>query len=286
MVVIPALVASRSFAAGEPSATPFVQVRTGSQFIDKVFADEKIGNGVHVFNPSTSALRVLDSAAAGYVGLSWRKDADDLVVLRATTDERHDGATHAVLAWTPVSAAEPARHVYDPSADRGFPAGMRTVAFRKPSWSDEGDIVFLGMARWNDKPAKDKARQDDTSEDEEEPAAVDVWHARDVEVIPRQKISVATDRRRNMVAAWHVSTGAFVPLGKDLFEQVTPIKRQKLAYVASWPAYAMDRSIGRAAADLAVVDLTTGARTKLIEGGFTLTSKPGRGTALEVVLRT
>ena len=28
------------------------------------------------------------------------------------------------------------------------------------------------------------------------------------------------------------------------------------------------------------------ARTKTIEGGFTLTSKPGRGTALEVVLRT
>jgi len=28
------------------------------------------------------------------------------------------------------------------------------------------------------------------------------------------------------------------------------------------------------------------ARTKTIEGGFTLTSKPGLGTALEVVLRT
>ncbi|MDP9323359.1 MAG: prolyl oligopeptidase family serine peptidase, partial [Acidobacteriota bacterium] len=245
-------------------------------------ADEKIGNGVHLFNPSTSALRVLDSAAAGYVGLSWRKDADDLVVLRATTDERHDGATHAVIAWTPVSAAEPARHVYEPSADRSFPAGMRTVAFRKPSWSDEGDIVFLGMARWNDKPAKDKARKDDTSEaadDEEEPAAVDVWHARDVEVIPRQKISASNDRRRNMLAAWHVSTGAFVPLGKDLFEQVTPIKRQKLAYVASWPAYAMDRSIGRAAADLALVDLTTGARTKLIDridDGYVQASPGGR----------
>ena len=28
------------------------------------------------------------------------------------------------------------------------------------------------------------------------------------------------------------------------------------------------------------------ARAKTIEGGFTLTSRPGRGTALEVVLRT
>ena len=244
-------------------------------------ADEKIGNGVHLFDPSTSALRVLDSAAAGYVGLSWRKDADDLVVLRGTTDDRHEGATHAVIAWTRVSAAQPVRHVYEPGADRTFPPGMRTVAFRRPSWSDAGDIVFIGIARWHDKPAKDAARKDDASEgaDEEEPATVDVWHARDVDVIPRQKISAANDRRRNMLAAWHVGTGSFVPLGKDLFEQVTPIKRQTLAYVASWPAYAMDRSIGRAAADLALVDLTTGTRTKLvdrIEDAYVQSSPGGR----------
>ena len=38
-------------------------------------ADDKVGNGVQVFDPATSALRVLDSASAGYVGLTWRKDA-------------------------------------------------------------------------------------------------------------------------------------------------------------------------------------------------------------------
>ena len=48
------------------------------------------------------------------------------------------------------------RRVYDPGADAAFPAGMRAVAFRKPSWSEDGAIVFLGVAKWNEKPAVPK----------------------------------------------------------------------------------------------------------------------------------
>ena len=46
--------------------------------------------------------------------------------------------------------------------------------------------------------------------------------------------------------------------------QVTPIPHSSaFAYVEEWHAYAMDRSIGRPASDLYLVDLATGARTKL-----------------------
>ena len=249
-----------------------------------ISADDKIGNGLHVYDPGTSALRVLDSAAAGYVGLTWRKDADDLVVLRGAPDDRHDGPIHTVLAWSRVGSAEPVRHSYEPSSDRSFPSGTRTVAFRRPAWSEDGAIVFVGIAAWNDKPAKEKEsaageKAAGANADEDEPPTVDVWHARDVEVIPRQKVSAASDRRRNMLAAWHVNDGSFVPLGQSLFEQVTPIKRQQLAYVASWPAYAMERSIGRTAADLALIDLTTGKRTAVvdrIDDGYVQSSPTGR----------
>jgi dienelactone hydrolase len=243
-------------------------------------ADDKTGNGVQLFDPETTSLRVLDSAAALYAGLTWRKDADDLVVLRATTDERREGPAHAVLAWTHL-AGEPARHLYDPSADRGFPAGMRIVSFRRPSWSDSGNVLFFGVARWDEKPpAKDKEKgKDADGGKEDEPATVDVWHARDVDVIPRQKIAARTDRQKNLLSAWHLQTGAFVQLGKDLLEQVTPIRRQPLAYAAIWSSYAMDRTIGRPAADLALVDLATGARTKLIDridDGYVQASPGGR----------
>lgn len=231
-----------------------------------ISAEDKAGNGVQLFDPATSALRVLDSATALYSGATWRKESDDLVVLRGRTDERRDGPTHVVLAWRRLAQPAPGHHVYDPAGDRRVPDGLRTVAFRRPSWSEDGRTVFLGVAKWDEKPPEEKKTDKTGAADEDtETAAVDVWHARDVDVIPRQKISARTDRQRNMLAAWHVETGELVQLGRDTREQVTPIKRRPLAYVANWSPYAMDRTIGRPAADISLVDLATGERTKVIE---------------------
>ena len=230
-------------------------------------ADDKTGNGVQLFDPASSVLRLLDSASAVYSGLTWRRESDDLVVLRGTTDDRRAGATQVLLAWTGASGATPTNRKYDPSADSRFPAGMRTVAFRRPSWSEDGAIVFVGVAKWEEKAQPEKKDEKAAASDADEPeeASVDVWHARDIDVIPRQKLSARTDRQRNLLAAWHVASGAFVQLGKEKAEQVTPLKRQTLAYAATWAPYAMDRTIGRPAADIALVDLESGARTKLVD---------------------
>lgn len=53
-----------------------------------VTTDDKTGNGVHLFDPSTGVLRVIDSAASTYSGLTWRKDSADLAVLRSKPDAR------------------------------------------------------------------------------------------------------------------------------------------------------------------------------------------------------
>jgi dipeptidyl aminopeptidase/acylaminoacyl peptidase len=94
---------------------------------------------------------------------------------------------------------------------------------------------------------------------------VDVWHWRDLDVMPKQKINARSDSQRNLLAAWHVEPGSLTQLGHSLTEQVTPIKQQNLAWAADWKAYAFDRTIGRPAADLYLVDLATGDRTKIRE---------------------
>jgi len=243
-------------------------------------AEGKTGNGVQLFDPETAVLRALDSSASIYAGLAWRKDAPDLAVLRAKTDDRKDGPTQAVLTWTGLGKTERQR-IYDPTADSTFPAGMRIVSFRRPSWSDDGNVLFLGFARWDDKiaPAEKGGKGADAAGKSEpagqggrsaastgadEASTVEIWHAKDVFVMPRQKISAAADRQRNMPAAWHLDSGKLVPLGKDpINEQVTPIKRANLAYIAEWSKYAFERTIGRPAADLYLADIATGARTKL-----------------------
>jgi len=177
-----------------------------------------------------------------------------------------------------------------PAKNTGVPAGMRTVSFRRPSWSDDGRSVFVGLASWDEKlPDRPKpAAPADANAPATPPAdggaadetpSVDIWHAKDVEVMPRQKLSAGNDRRRNLLAVWHLDDGRLVQLGKEEREQVTPVRRQKFGYVANWAPYAMNRSIGRPSADVSLVDLATGARTKVadkIDDGYLSVSPGGR----------
>jgi dienelactone hydrolase len=271
-----------------------------------IAADGKAGNGVNLFDPKTGVLKVLDSSAANYVDLSWREKSADLAVLRAKPDDRRQGSTYVALSWRQIGTANEKRAELDPASAAGFPSGMRTVSFRRPSWSNDGSIVFLGVAKWDEKPpAPARGRGASAPKPEgqsttdtppasttppgdkpaaatppaDEPAAVDIWHWNDVDVMAKQKLSATTDRRRNYLSAWHLDSGKLVQLAKTWTEQVAPTKRPNTVYVEEWAAYAMDRSIGRRAADLYLEDLSTGARTKLkdrVDDGYAQVSPTGR----------
>ena len=225
-----------------------------------IAAEDRAGNGVQVFDPSAGTLRVLDSGAARYLGLVWRRDADDLVVLKSYTDEQRDGANYSVVAWTGVGANEK-KQQFDPAGDNTFGAARRVVAFRRPAWADDGARIFFGVAPWPEKaPKKEK------DADGAEPSTVDVWHPRDVDVMPKQKVGAPRDRQRSLLAAWALDKTSAVVLGRDYYEQITPLKPGHLAYAVSWTGSALDRSWGRfGSASIALVDTATGQRTTVAE---------------------
>ena len=244
-----------------------------------ISAEGKTGNGVQLFDAEKAVLRVLESSSSIYTGLKWRKDAADLAVFRAKTDESKEDPTHVVLSWTGIGKTE-SQYTYDPTADSIFPAGMRSVTFRPISWSEDGRVLFFGIAKWDDKivPPKRKKTEgeekdadvisdkEQDKEQDEEPATVEIWHWKDVYVMPWQKVHANQDRKRNLLAAWHLESGKFVQLGQDLInERVTHIRYTNLAYVAEWSKYAMERSIGRPAADIYLQDISTGKRVLIKE---------------------
>jgi dipeptidyl aminopeptidase/acylaminoacyl peptidase len=240
-----------------------------------VSADSKTGNGVHLFDPTSGNLRVLDSAPSAYSGLSWRKDADDLVVLRSKTEPAREGAAHDVLAWTGIGAGEGRALVFNATPDKGVEPGRRIQGARAPSWSDDGRRVFVGISEWPEKaPEKAKAAEAD------EPASVDVWHWKDTVVVPRQKSLLNASRQQSVGAVWHLADGRLVLLGSGPLDDIRPIKRNaRLAYTVDRRAYAMDRSVGRVHADIYTVELETGARTKVlerVEDGYLQASPGGR----------
>lgn len=278
--------------------------KTGTLLAMTISTEDKTGNGVQVFDVRTAAVRVLDTSGSVYSGLSWRKKSADLAVLRSKSDDHREGPTQAALAWTNLGQTSESTHLYDPTTDTKFPAATRAVSFRKPEWALDGGIVFLGLAKWEEKigepakpatPAGDGTKSGDGSKsadatakdadtaknkdkEDDDPPTVDVWNWHDTEVMPRQKLNAKNDRQRNMLAAWHIEKNSLVPLGKDLDERVTPLHHQTLAVAANWSAYAMERSIGRPAADISLVDLSTGTRTKIqdrLNEDYYLEGSPG-----------
>jgi len=227
----------------------------------------KTGNGVHLYDPASGALRVLDSSSSTYSGLAWRKDAPDLAVFRAKTNEKKDGPTQVLLAWTGIGGKEKAS-IYDPTADASFPADRRIVDFQRLSWSKQGDVLFLGIASWENQiaPAGEKGPGGPPRSGSTDVSTVEIWHAKDVFVMPFQKIQAESFRRRNMLAAHHLGSGKLVALGRDpVNESLTPIPGGKTAYAAEWSKYAFNRTIGRPDADLYLVDVLTGDRKKVRE---------------------
>jgi len=237
---------------------------------------DKTGNGIQIFDTQTASLRVLDSSSSTYGNFAWRKDSADFAALKSKTDDKHDGATYIVLSWKNLGASSEASRAYDPTADQKFPSGLRTVSYRLPSWSEDGSILFVGLSEWYPKPASAtpstgrrggrgaNANADSADEADDQPA-VDVWHWKDIEVMAYQSKNANQEGRRNMLAALHVDSGTLTQLGHEVTEQITPLKHGNLAYAAEWKEYAMDRSIGRPFADIYLVDLATGQRTKIKE---------------------
>jgi dipeptidyl aminopeptidase/acylaminoacyl peptidase len=261
------------------------QKHTGKLLAMAISTPDKTGNGIQIFDTQTASLRVLDSSASTYSNFAWRKDSADFAALKSKTDDKHDGATYIVLSWKNlgqlpmtregVTTSEASR-AYDPTADQKFPSGLRTVSYRRPSWSDDGSILFVGLSEWYPKPASAapsagrrggrgaNASADSADEADDQPA-VDVWHWKDIEVMAYQSKNASQEGRRNMLAALHVDSGTLTQLGHEVTEQITPLKHGNLAYAAEWKEYAMDRSIGRPFADIYLVDLASGQRTKIKE---------------------
>ena len=159
------------------------------------------GTASNSSTPSNGTLRVLDSSASTYTGLSWRKDSAALAALRSQSNDAREGPTHVLLAWPDVTRTPPPRES-SMQARVDLRAISRIVRFRAPRWSEDGARIYVGVAPWTVKPvARRRSRAVATRRRSRRAAIptsspdVQVWHPKDTDVMAKQKLNARRDRR-------------------------------------------------------------------------------------------
>jgi dipeptidyl aminopeptidase/acylaminoacyl peptidase len=266
-------------------------------------AEGKAGNGIQVYDTATGVLRTLESANAKYTALTWRKDAADLAVLRENDHAKDEDASFVAVAWRDLTQQKPRKLTYDFAVDQGFPKEHRVVDFANLRWSDDGQTLFFGIKAWENKPVP-KPKADDKKKEEpgkdevkkpaskkpesksgdakkslrdtlKEPAGVEVWHAKDIDIIPLQKKRAAQKKRENYLAAWWLGEGKLVQLGNELTEDVVVLDGHKHALGLDNTPHESEKKFGPTLHDMYVIDVKTGSRKKVLDHlKYTLQSSP------------
>ena len=222
----------------------------GSLLALAIDGETTAGNGVQLYDALTSTLRVLDSEQTRYSGLTWRRKSDDLVVLRARADTAFSDTAQTVLAWRGLATPKPQSFTMAGDANR------RVVTYRRPRWSDDGSVLFVGLKAREPKLLA-KAAGDST-----ERVEIEVWHYRDVRPQYAQKLNAARERERNALTAWTLASGKLQQLSDDQTD-ATLIEGQRTAILADDQQYEFDGMFGRSWFDLYRIDVATGARTAI-----------------------
>ncbi len=219
--------------------------------------DGATGNSVQLFDGSNSTVRVLESSSSIYRGLAWRAKSEDLAVLRTAVDRAYSDTAHTVLAWSGVTSPASTARTLEAGA-AAIPAGQRVAEYRLPRWSKDGRTLYLGLRTR-------EAVADAPKKSEEKISDVEIWHTKDVHVIPEQRASEQRDLRATSLAAWHLAGNAVVRIGSDPAETATVLEGDRVATEIDRKPYPFGQKFGRRDQDVWTIDIASGARARVLE---------------------
>ncbi len=143
----------------------------------------------------------------------------------------------------------------------GMPEGYSVSENRAPSFSHDGERLFLGTAPSPQPDPKDTLL-------DSEKYSVDIWHWQDDMIQPQQQVRKRRDAMQNFLAVYHIRKSNLVQLADEELNYVSldPENNIMKALGSSSNPYLLESTwTGSAARDLYVVDLADGSRTLIKE---------------------
>ncbi len=246
------------------------------------------GNSAELFNLQNYSLKILASDTSKFSKLTWQKEGEGLAFYKNYRKDKYEEDNAVVYAYTGLNKT-PVMKIMDPETYKGFPAGSRIFSGSNISLSDDLSTVFFGLREWtyndlarkDDKKAgdsltkKDSARIDSTRAiaaakkgvTPEKPAAVDIWHWKDPEIQPRQRMTVGQDTVLSYLSAWNLDNNSFFQLATEEapYAQLTGNQKHAVIYTDKKYKPAFKEDI----ADAWIVNVKTGASKLAFEKTLT-----------------
>jgi dipeptidyl aminopeptidase/acylaminoacyl peptidase len=157
------------------------------------------------------------------------------------------------------AASRPGPEIYDPASDPAFPEGFVISEFRVPSWSEDGERVFMGI----------KEQEEEVEEPDDPQANVVVWHWKDKRVQSQQEVQAGRDRRATYLAVLNLDSSRFFRLSTDDMERVQLTEDGRWAVGFDDSSYWMDRDHEQNRSDVYRIDPTDGSKTLIAEALIT-----------------
>lgn len=249
---------------------------------------EKLGNGVHLIHLENMSTRVLESDEAEYRSLTWNDDGSSLAFLKVSPDDAYQEDSHKIYAFSQLDS-EPEKKVFNPMARDDFPGDTRIVNYRTLQWSEDGERLFFGIKEWTrDESEETGSDEEDENgeeememEDEEEedpdnhlsPTNVEIWHWRDDQIQPRQRVMSHSHLEANFLSVWHLEDDRFVQLINDYNHTFLLLHKQK--YVLLYDPEPYQPRFRENWNDVYIIDVTDGERHKVLERHENVRSSPG-----------
>ncbi|NNM03502.1 MAG: hypothetical protein HKO65_00245, partial [Gemmatimonadetes bacterium] len=217
-----------------------------------VDAEGKAGNGLFLYELGGGRILPLNTGDFLYQGLSWHEEGRALAVLRGSEPTDLVQRENQLVTFRDL---ESSGETYDPSNDSAFPAGFVISEFRAPSWSEDGERVFVGI----------KEQQEKLEEAEEPRADVVVWHWKDKRVQSQQEVQAGRDRRATHLSVLNLEDSRFFQLSSDQMEQVQLTQDGRWAVGFDDSRYWTDPDHERNRDDVYRIDPVTGEKTLIAE---------------------
>ena len=250
-----------------------------------------LGNGVQLYDAEAGTLRSIDASGSSYQGLRWRDDSADLAVMRSRGDASEEGDAADVLAWRGLDRGAGVEVLGGEVA--GLPDSLEVVRQRTPVWSDDGAMISVGVRPVEEKDGEGGEGEEEEGEQEEgdgeggeedegegnedegESAAgpgeepelpnMQLWHTKDVDLYPAQKLSERFNAGRTLLAVWHLDENRLAVLGSGLDAGTRLLQGWDHALEQNDEPYPWGAMFGRPYRDYSVVDVKTGERRQIFE---------------------